>query len=150
MSAGLKADTSASNPGREAESLLLNREVQALVVSLAENERPLRALAARIDWRFRGAISRFVRTGAITGRAGELIYLPTSKRGELFHLFVVGVGKAASAQERTLEDLGVLKRIRANVESLGLKSVGLSIQDLGITAAQAKKAMEGVTLCLAP
>lgn len=136
--------------GREAESLLLNRDVQALVVSFAENERPLRALAARIDWRFRGAISQFVRTGAITGRAGELIYLPASKRGELYHLFVVGVGKAASAEQRSLEDLGVLKRIRSNLISLGIKSVGLSVADLGITESQAKKAMEGVKLCLAP
>lgn len=134
--------------GREAESLLLNQEVDALVISLSESERPLRGLSARIDWRFRGAISKFVRTGAITGREGELIYLPVSRGSQLFHLFLVGVGKSDESGARALTDLETLKRIRKNVLSLGIRSVGASLEDLGISEPQARKSLEGVELCL--
>ena len=50
--------------------------LDGLVATFHANERPLQGLAGWLDWRFQGAISSYLRAGALTGREGEYAYTP--------------------------------------------------------------------------
>ena len=49
--------------------------VDVVVVSCPSDERPLRALASRADWRCCGALSKLLRDGSFRGEVGEAALL---------------------------------------------------------------------------
>jgi hypothetical protein len=78
-----------------------------------------------LDWRTRGAISRAIRAGAITGDAGEVAYLPVERHGRVLNILLVGAGPVTQTGQAPLpsESIAALKR---NLSTLGLRKVGLS------------------------
>jgi hypothetical protein len=115
----------------EAERALFESQVDALVASVYENERPLAGLAGILDWRFHGVISSALRSGAITGKPGECVYVPAQKNGKLFRLILAGAGKSQAPGERVLLPVESLRVLQKNLVGLGLSRIGISRRDFG-------------------
>lgn len=107
------------------EEAFMDHQIDALVATINENERPLLGLAGLLDWRFHGAISSCLRAGAITGKVGECVYFPISRNGQLYKLILLGVGSHSTVTTEAL------KPLQKNLASLKLKSVGVSRKDFG-------------------
>jgi hypothetical protein len=71
-------------------------DVDAVVVGLCSDVRPLGGILGMIDWRLCGRVSRLVEQGVITGVAGERVLMPTLGRIPPPRLFFFGWGPAAS------------------------------------------------------
>jgi len=114
-----------------ADKALFLNEIQGLAVAFFENERPLAGLCGLLDWRFHGIISEHLRSGALSGRVGECIYMPCSQNGITYHLLLAGAGSSATPghREKIPEDTFVV--LRKNLLSLGLQKVGVSRSDFG-------------------
>ena len=115
----------------DAENALLDGQVQGLVITFHVNERPLHGLAGILDWRFQGAISRCLQAGAITGAAGECVYLPIARHGETYHLILAGAGQSPSPGVRESVPPETVKAIQKNLGSLRLQKVAVSRKDFG-------------------
>ncbi len=95
--------------------------VEALVLLVPPEERPLRGLAGLCDWRLCGALSRTLSGGWYGAGPGEVLLTPTGGRIGPGRLFVFGLG-AREGREAELSRL--LPRVldalrRARVESVG-------------------------------
>jgi hypothetical protein len=115
----------------EAEQALFEKQIDVLVATIHENERPPAGLAGLLDWRFHGAISHGLRVGAFTGKAGECIYLPVRKNGVSYRLILTGGGMSKSPGERKVLPQESLKSLEKNLLSLKISSVGISRRDFG-------------------
>ncbi len=131
------------------ETLLAEKRVDAWLLCLPETTDDRDDTFLRLDWRFRGAIARALQIGAISNRSGEVSLLPCTRlvgdhRHETYRILSLGVKDRANV---TSHEIDALVR---NVQSLGLKSVGLSASDFGWSHAEAKKAIarQGVNLCV--
>lgn len=70
--------------------------VDLAILACFEDERPLRGLAALVDWRTAGAVSRLLREGFCTGRAHELVLLPGRRDLPADRIVLVGLGPRAA------------------------------------------------------
>ena len=105
--------------------------IQSLVATCYENERPLTGLSGLLDWRFQGAISKQIRAGAVTGKAGECVYLPTTKAGRLYHLILIGCGTADALGKRSGLPPESVRKLENNLSTLRIPQIGLSKSDFG-------------------
>lgn len=105
------------------------RQLEGMVVSIYENERPLAGLAGWLDWRFRGALSHFIQSGFITGKEGECAYLPVVQQEKTFHLILIGAGNNSSPGQRGSLPAESLKELKKNLTSLRLEKIGVSRKD---------------------
>ncbi len=110
---------------------LFEGKIQGIVATCYVDERPLRGLAGLLDWRFQGLISRCLRAGAITGRAGECAYVPVTRHGNTFHVFIVGAGHLPDSGKRQPIPAETLIPLRKNLSSLRIGSIGFSKSDFG-------------------
>ncbi len=62
------------------------------LVAYFEDERPLRGLAAFLDWRAGGKLSALLRSGWCTGRAGEAVLLPGTRGLPSDRIVLLGLG----------------------------------------------------------
>ena len=76
-----------------------DRPADALVLAYHADERPLTGLAGLADWRLRGVISRWLRTGFATGELGEHVLYPVA--GRLPQRLVLAVGLGRRSEHRT-------------------------------------------------
>jgi len=97
------------------ERSFFDQDFQVLLVTLYENERPLRGLSGKMDWIFHGEISYFLKRGFIQGKSDECILL----------------GSASHAGKRVKLPVKTLKKISSHLSSLGAKKIGLSLSDFG-------------------
>lgn len=104
---------------------------QGFLLACPQNERPLQGLAGWIDWRTRGAISAFLKTGAVTGAPGELTLLPISWRSQPFQLLLVGIGPVSSPGDRPRLPVETLHSMQRNISSLGYQTLRVSRSDFG-------------------
>lgn len=110
----------------------LFHDLNGIAVTFYENERPLRGLVGLLDWRFHGAISNHLRSGAVSGRAGECVYLPIhSSGGKIYHLILLGGGNAGEPGARKKVSGEALQALKKNISSLKLEKIGISRQDFG-------------------
>jgi hypothetical protein len=130
-----------------------DRRLNGLVVTFHANERPLQGLAGWLDWRFQGAISSYLRAGALTGREGEYAYLPMTTSlpfaadSRVFHLILAGAGTSATPGARALLEEASLAKLRTHLLSLRLARLGLSRSDFGgFTDPSFAKSFKGVPL----
>lgn len=87
------------------------------IIPWFEDERPLKGLAGYIDWRSCGMLSRLLRSGWCSGRAGEAVLMPVREGLPVRRLVLLGLGHsdgitpdvAASAIE---EVVGLTHRLR--------------------------------------
>lgn len=125
---------------------LFSGQIHGLVAACYENERPLAGLAGLLDWRFKGAISRCIRAGAITGKPGECVYLPMDKNGITFHLILVGAGQSDTPGARQALPAETMRALEKNIASLKLKKIGASQTDLAMSASSIEKHFKDVPL----
>ncbi len=114
-----------------ADQALFDGKIDGLVVTCYENERPLLGLAGLMDWRFSGFISECVRLGILTGKKGELTYIPLSRHNNTYHLIFLGNGKNTNSQTRSKVAPEVIKVLKSNLMTLKLDRIGLSWTDMG-------------------
>ena len=72
---------------------------ESLCLFVAADERPLTGLAGLADWRLSGRLSRLLRSGLLTGDAGEAVLTPPGSRLAFQKLFLFGVGKTGQTEE---------------------------------------------------
>lgn len=114
-------------------------QLDGLVATFHTNERPLQGLAGVLDWHFHGAISSYLRAGAMSGEVGECAYLPLSlplkdahgKPGRVFHIILAGAGASAAPGKRQELDDQIYTALRKNILSLKIPRLGISQSDFG-------------------
>lgn len=113
--------------------------LDGFVATFHTNERPLQGLAGVLDWHFHGAISNYLRAGAMSGEAGECAYLPLSlpvkdaegKPGRLFHIILAGAGASSAPGKRQELDSKTYTTLSKNIQSLKIARLGISQSDFG-------------------
>lgn len=118
-----------------AEEAIANESIDGFIITIYENERPIQGLAARVDFKTRGAISKMVRNDVLTGHAGECAYLPYRREDidpakPTYRFLLVGGGKNSRPGERKSLPEKSLEVLQKNIVKLGWKKVGLSASDL--------------------
>jgi hypothetical protein len=98
-------------------------DVDALVLSFFNDERPLRGVAGLADWRLCGRISRLLKAGKLSGARGEVTLLPPAgKRMTFQRLLLFGLGESDyPAPFGEAEYRQAVKRLRDVVERAGLR-----------------------------
>ena len=66
--------------------------VDLAILAYFADERPLRGLAALVDWRTAGAVSKLLRSGFCTGRRDEIVLLPGRRDLPTERMVLVGLG----------------------------------------------------------
>lgn len=130
------------------EQLLAESKIDALVIAISQSERPLRGLASRIDWKLRGAISRFMKSGAVSGEPGECTLLPILREGlsgadEPYRLVLIGSHESDAEGKRSSLPADSIEALKKNLQKSGLKKVAVSRSDLGSAAEQISKQLSG-------
>jgi len=113
--------------------------LDGMVATFHTNERPLQGLAGLLDWHFHGAISSYLRAGAMSGKAGECAYLPLhlpvsgarDKPGRVFHILLAGGGASSSPGKRQELDEQTYTTVKKNILSLKIPRLGISQSDFG-------------------
>lgn len=136
------------------EYLLLTKNHSAIAVTCYENERPLGGLMSRLDWRLHGMLAGFVRSGIITGKKGEVVYVPITKQGKHYHVFVMGGGIAQKTGVRTNAPSDRLKDLIPNIKAVGAEHFVVSTSDFGNiseseVSASLRNSLQGVQLWIA-
>lgn len=122
---------------RAIETALFQGVIEGVVLTCYENERPLRGLASALDWRFNGALSHALRLGALTGKKGELVYIPVQSGKQAFHFVLLGGGLLSNLEPTTRPELtrGLFESAVPKLQKLtgGSRTLklGLSAWDLG-------------------
>lgn len=96
---------------------------ESLCLFIASDERPLLGLSGLADWRLSGRLSRLLRSGLLTGEAGEAVLTPPGARLGFQKLFLFGVGPAAQTEEKLAEQItsGLRKLAQAGVQEAALQ-----------------------------
>ncbi|QQR88995.1 MAG: hypothetical protein IPJ88_12310 [Myxococcales bacterium] len=117
-------------------------EVDALCLTLFEDERPLRSVNAVIDWRLCTQISQLIKEGHFSGKAGEQCLLPTQKRFRFPSIFVLGLGLRADFNPN-LADSSV-KQLFAMMKQAQLRNFAMLIPGRSIEVLDETQAIESV------
>jgi hypothetical protein len=92
-------------------------QAEALCLFIASDERPLTGLAGLCDWRLSGKLSRLLRTGLLTGDAGEAVLTPPGARMAFQKLFLFGIGPSGQG------DPELIGRVTEALHKLGQAGV---------------------------
>ena len=114
-----------------ADFALFRGHLSGMVAFFPENESHLQGLAGLLDWRFQGAISAQIKSGAISGKSGECVYFPISRAGVTYHLFLAGAGNSNAPGTRSKLPIESFHRLRKNLTSLKKEKIGISRSDAG-------------------
>lgn len=98
-------------------------QADVLALTLFSDERPLRGLIGLVDWRLRGALSRWVRSGFVSGQWGERVLVPSHGRLTFPRLLLMGLGDKASYRA---------DRARAAAQAAVQVTTGLSSRTLAV------------------
>ena len=115
-------------------------QAQLLVLSLFEDERPLRGVGGLVDWRTCGLLSRFLLRGHVTGAPREITLFPLSGRLPTPRGLLFGLGKTSSFDERVFRD--VVERIAQNAARLGARSLALPLPGMHKQTLDVPRAIE--------
>lgn len=138
-------------PEADLDGLLFDEEADALLVTTYANERPACGLAGELDWRFGGAVAHAMRQGAITGKEGELTYIPLRKGSRQFHFFFLGLGTSDEPGKRSKPLVQHWNQVLKSVVGLKIERLGVSQKDVGgASADEIVSRMKGVPLWVIP
>jgi leucyl aminopeptidase len=118
---------------RAASGGLLDQQVDTLVVEVAEGARRLTGAAGQVDAALGGAISGMLRDGLISGRAGEVVQLPTLGKAAAKRVVVHGTGKA---------DARTIDGVRGRAGSLGRTLRGMDARTVAISTQPATEQID--------
>jgi hypothetical protein len=131
------------------EALIASRQVDAWLLCLSTSDEGPDATFLTLDWRFRGAVAKAIKIGAISREPGTVSLLPctrpVSDSGRTtYQIITLGV------RDRKNISQSEITRLTKNIEGLGLKTVGLSASDFGWSIAEAKRHFPkgGAELCV--
>ena len=97
---------------------------ESLCLFIGEDERPLRGLAGLVDWRLAGGLSRFLRSGFVTGKSGDALLTMPGPRLGFQKLFIFGMGPAGQGETDLQE------RLSTGLRKLGAAGVASAAFDL--------------------
>lgn len=98
---------------------------EVLVLGFFQNVRPLRGLAAEVDWIYNGMISRLILKNKIKGVLGEATLLATERKLYTQKVLVMGLGIGGGYTERTAQD--VYSRVRNALIELQIKDCAIEL-----------------------
>lgn len=102
--------------------------IDGAVAVVWQDQRPLRGLAARADWRLNGFLSRLVLQERFSGKAGDWLLVHTQGRLPYTHLFLVGMGrKDDHGKERAK---AALEGIAGKVALAGLHAFAVDLDEV--------------------
>lgn len=109
---------------------------EVLACTVFSDDRPLLGLAALVDWRLAGALSRLARSGFLVGDLGEVVCLPGRPAVPYDKVLVFGLGARAAFDDEVAlhawrhvgEVLAGLRVRRAVVEPPGRAGDALSAE----------------------
>ena len=97
------------------------RQGDILVLTVFLDERPLEGLAGLVDWRLRGALSKWFIGGFATGAWGERVLYPVDGRMSFNSILLFGLGNRT--EHRADRALAVASAAIESAESLNAKSL---------------------------
>ena len=123
------------------ETLIASRRVDAWVMCLCAADQEMKPTFRKLDWRFRGTVSRALNIGAISMESGVVSLLPCTRPvsdsgRETYRILTLGV------RDRSSVSASEISQLARNIDGLRLKSVGLSASDFGWTRAEATKRLQ--------
>lgn len=109
---------------------------------------------SKLDWRFHGMLSQFIRSGVISGKKDEIVYVPATKQGKHFHIFVIGGGITNKTGSRENAPGQKLRDLLPNLKAVGAEHFIVSQSDFGnLNESEInqslKKQLQGVQLWIA-
>jgi hypothetical protein len=111
---------------------------EVVVCGIWRDERPLTGLAALLDWRLAGRLSRLAKQGFLVGDVGEVLVLPARPRLPFDKLLACGLGPRASFGEPTFRT--VLERILDALTGLSVKKAVIELPGRGDAGVDAERA----------
>lgn len=93
-----------------------------------QDQRPLRGLAARADWRLNGFLSRLVIGDKFVGKAGDWLLVHTQGRLPFSHLFLVGLGRTEEHGKERAK--AALEGIAGKVALAGLHAFAVDLDEV--------------------
>ncbi|MBL8950760.1 MAG: peptidase M17 [Myxococcaceae bacterium] len=116
------------------------KDIDALCVFVADDDRPLTGAAGYLDWRMCGSLSRVLLQGFFKGDRGEQLLMPTSGGVPAVKLFAVGAGPSKSLDASTLGLL--LESSALMLKRAGVQSVAVSLPKCGLDDAAKAEAVK--------
>src|SRR5438105_14906128 len=81
-------------------------QAESLCLFVGEDERPLRGLAGLVDWRLAGGLSKFLKSGFVTGKSGDALLTMAGPRLGFDKLFIFGMGPSGQTEDELSVRLG--------------------------------------------
>jgi hypothetical protein len=106
---------------------------QCLVVTFFSDDRPLRGLAGRVDWRLNGLLSRLILAGFLDGHPCEALLAPIAGRLPQEKMLLVGMGRRGDFSARRFAEVctfcfRTLVKLQVSDFAMGLPGrVGLDV-----------------------
>jgi len=118
---------------------LSDLRVDALVLPVWSDERPLRGTLSLVDWRLAGQLSRLVQAGHLSGAVDETVLVATGGKFPFSRVFALGAGPRGD-----FDDSALTHWYGRAFETLGKAEVHASAWGLpgASDAAKAERAME--------
>jgi hypothetical protein len=109
-------------------------QVEALVLSFFQDERPLKGSTGLSDWHMCGRLSRLVMNGFVDGRFGDPMLMPAPRRMACEKILVLGLGPRAKFDIDLYRSVvnsacDILRKLNVTRFALSLPGIGLSAVD---------------------
>lgn len=124
-------------------------ELDGLIVTSFENEKPSHGLFTALDFLSRGSLFQSQRAGFLSGKTGEHVLAGVKLAGKGFPVLVIGLGPISQYGVRPELSESDLKKVSEKLKTLGWKKVGLVPADFGASHASGesfRKSWKDVTL----
>ena len=104
-----------------------------VVAVVGEDERPLQAANAWLDWRVYGGLTELITRGLFTGKLGEKCLVPTYTKFKFDRLVLIGGGPLFEEAVYPTDEAGqarwvsIADSIYQTIRTLNVKKLGLSL-----------------------
>ena len=98
-----------------------------LLCVVGEDERPLKASNAWIDWRLFGTLTELIVRGVFSGKLGEKCLIPTYGKFKFDRLVLVGGGPLFDSPVHDDHWLNIADVLAKTAQSLKVHNIGLSL-----------------------
>lgn len=123
-------------------------QVDALALTFFEDERPLRGIAAAVDWRLASGLSDLLVRGQINGGRSEQTLVSTAKRFPFERTFLFGCGNTHQWMPQDADE--VLARCFDALEQINARSVALGLPGRSMDCIGVEQAWTTLQASLAP
>jgi hypothetical protein len=113
--------------------------IDGAVAFIWQDERPLRGIAARADWRLNGFLSRLLQDERFRGDRGDWLLVPSQGRLPWSHLFLVGMGKRTELTEQHARKS--MESVATKVAMAGIHGLAIDLAELSVPSMPAESAM---------